>query len=58
MVKNPSAHARDVGSIPGWEDPLEKTKATHRVFLPEKSHKQRSLAGYSPLGRQELGTTE
>ena len=30
----------------GGEDPLEKETATH--FLTEKSHGQRSLAGYSP----------
>ena len=32
MVKNPPAKARDLreaGSILGWEDPLEKGKATH-----------------------------
>ena len=28
------------------------------VFLPEKSHGQRSLAGYSPCGPKELNTTE
>ena len=28
------------------------------VFLPEKSHRQRSLEGYSPKGCQELDTTE
>ena len=27
-------------------------------FLPEKSHGQRSLAGYSPWGHKELDTTE
>ena len=27
------------------------------VFLPEKSHVQRSLEGYSPWGHQELDTT-
>ena len=26
-----------------------------RIFLPEKSHGQRSLAGYSPKGHKELG---
>ena len=30
----------------------------HLVFLPGKSHGQRSLAGYSPWGRKDLGTTE
>ena len=28
------------------------------VFLPGKSHGQGSLAGYSPLGHEELDTTE
>ena len=28
------------------------------VFLPEKSHGQRSLAGYRPKGHKELGTTD
>ena len=32
----------------GWEDPLEKGKATTPVFLPRESHRQRSLMGYSP----------
>ena len=28
------------------------------VFLPGKSHEQRSLAGYSPWGHKELDMTE
>ena len=28
------------------------------VFLPGKSHRQKSLAGYSPWGRKESDTTE
>ena len=28
------------------------------IFLPEKSHEQRSLEGYSPWGCEELDTTE
>ena len=28
------------------------------VFLPGKSHEQRSLVGYRPWGRKELDTTE
>ena len=35
----------------GWEDPLEKEV----VFLPEKSHGQRSLVGYSPCGCKRVG---
>ena len=36
MVKNPAANAgdvRDVGLIPGWEDPLEEGIATHFSIL-------------------------
>ena len=33
----------DLGSIPGLEDPPEKGMATHSIFLPEKSHEQKSL---------------
>ena len=41
------------------EDPLEKEMATPAaIFLPEKSHVQRSLTGYGPWGRKELDTTE
>ena len=34
----------------GWEGPLEKEMATHSIQYSclEKSHEQRSLAGYSP----------
>ena len=33
MVKSHSANARDPGSIPGSEDPLEKEMATHSNIL-------------------------
>ena len=36
MVKNPPANAeniRDVGSVHGWEDPLEEYMATHSSIL-------------------------
>ena len=39
MVKNLPANAgdtRDVGSIMGWEDPLEEEMATHSSFLAWK----------------------
>ena len=32
---------------------MEKTIATHPVFLPGKSHGQRSLADYTPWGHKE-----
>ena len=62
MVEDPPADAGDTGdagSIPGvgkthWRRKQQPTP----VFLPGKSHGQRSLAGYSPRGHQELNTTE
>ena len=42
----------------GWEDPLEKEMEPTPVFLPGKSHGQRSLVGYSPWGRKESDRTE
>ena len=42
----------------GWEDPLEKERQPTPVFLPGKSHGQRSLVGYSPWGHKELDMTE
>ena len=42
-----------VGKIP-WRKKWQPTP----VFLPEKSHGQRSLVGYSPWGRKESDTTE
>ena len=33
VVKNPPRNAGDMGSIPGWEDPLEKEMATHSNIL-------------------------
>ena len=55
MVKNLSANAGDVGSIPlsgrcpggGLGNPLQYS-----------CHGQRNLAGYSPRGRKKLDTTE
>ena len=43
-----------VRSLDG-DDPLEEEMATHSVFLPEKSHGQRSLAGYSAWGHKRVG---
>ena len=42
----------------GREDPLEKEMATHSSILVWRSHRQRSLVGYSPWGRKEWDTTE
>jgi len=58
VVKNLPAIAvdtREEGLTPGQEDPLEEEMA---VFLPEKSHGQRSLASYSPSGYKGSARTE
>ena len=41
--------------ILGQENPLEKDIATHSSILPGKSHRQRSLAAYSPQRLQRVG---
>ena len=59
MVKNPPASARDaqrcrfnpwVRKIP-WSRKWQPTP----IFVPGKSHEQRSLAGYSPWGHKRVG---
>ena len=42
----------------GWEDPLEKEMGTTPVFLPGKSHGQRSLWATVYRVMKELDTTE
>ena len=60
VVKNPPANAEDDpqvrSSIPGsGRSPGEGNASP--VYLPGKSHGQRSLAGYSSWGLKELDTT-
>ena len=50
-------HLRPTLSL-GWEDPLKENIKTIPIFLPGKFHVQRSLVGYSPWGRKELGMAE
>ena len=38
--------------------PWRRTRQPTPVFLPGESHGQRSLVGYSPLGRKQLDMTE
>ena len=57
--KESACNVRDLGSIPGsgrfpWRSEWQSTS----VFVPGESHGQRSLAGYSPWGCEELDTTE
>ena len=47
----------DLGSIPGLErSPGQGNGNPLQYFLPEKSHGQRSLVGYSPWGHKESDT--
>ena len=39
-------------------EPRKRTQQPAPGFLPTQSYGQRSLAGYSPWGRQELDMTE
>ena len=49
VVKKEPANAGDLGLIPGWERVHWRKKwQPTPVFSPEKSHGDRSLAGYSP----------
>ena len=53
--KNPPANAgMQVPSL-GQEDPWRRKWQPIPVFLPGKSHVQRSLAGYSPWGCKRIG---
>ena len=57
-VKNlPAMKETQVQSL-GQEDPLEKTRLTSLVFLPEEFHGQRNLVGQSPWGCKQLDMTE
>ena len=62
VVKNLPANAgnaRDASLIPGsGRFPWRRKWQPAPVFMPEKSHEQRSLVGYSPWGHKELDTTE
>ena len=59
VVKNPPANILDAGSILGLgKIPWRRQWQPIPVFLPGKSHGQRSLAGYSPRGCKESNMTE
>ena len=62
VVKNPPADAGDARrhEFNPWVEKIPRRRAWQPtpVFLPGKSHGQRSLVGYSPWGRKELDTTE
>ena len=53
LVKNPPAMQETWVRSLGWEDPLEKGKATHSSILAGEFH-----GLYSPWGHKEADTTE
>jgi len=52
VVKNPPANVGDTGDFDPWvgKIPWSRKWQPTPIFLPGKSHRQRSLAGYSPWG--------
>ena len=57
VVKNPpvsAADTRDAGSIPGWEDPLEKEMATHFNILAWKIPWTQETGGLQYKGFQRV----
>ena len=63
MVKNPPASTGDARDKEGFSPWVRKIPWNRRwkptpVFLPKKSHGQRSLAGYSPQECEELDMAE
>ena len=56
LVKNLPAMQETQVQSSGWEDFLEEEVEPTPVFLPEKFHEQRNLAGYSQWGCTELDT--
>ena len=62
VVKYPSASEADTRDsslmLGGKKIPWSRKWQPTPVFLPEKSHGQRSLAGYSPWDLKESDVTE
>ena len=58
MVKNPPADAgdaRDLGSIPGQEDPLEEEMATHSSILAWRIPWKEEPGSLPSMGSQRVG---
>ena len=57
VIKNPpskAGNARDAGSIPGWEDLLEKEMATHSGILAWRSPWTEEPCGLQSMGSQRV----
>ena len=58
MIKNLPADAGDMSLFPGGKIPWRRNWQPTTVFLPGKSHGQRSLTGYSPWSCSESDRTQ
>ena len=56
--KESACNASDLGSIPGWEHPLEKRMQPTPMFWPGEFHEQRTLLGYNTQDCKKSDTTE
>ena len=56
VVKNPPAKTGDAGSIPGWEDLLEKEMATHSSIPAWEISWAEEPGGLQPMGSQKSWT--
>ena len=54
MVNNLPASAEDMSSIPELGRSLGEGNGNTPVLLPGESHRQRSLAGYSPRSHKRI----
>ena len=55
MRKNLPANAGDAGSIPGWEDPMEKGMATYSSILAWRIPWTEESGGLQSMGLQRVG---
>ena len=58
VVKDQPAMQEDVGSIPGWEDPLEKAVATHSSILAWRIPQIEEPGGLQSIGCKESEMTK
>ena len=56
VVKNMPANAGDAGSIPGWEDYLEKEMATHSSILAWEIPRTEESGRLQSMGSQNSQT--
>ena len=57
MIKSPPANAGELGSIPGWGDPIEKKMATHSNTLAWEILWTEEPGRLQSMGLKELDMT-